>query len=51
MLVAPPLNALLALADGPVKTIADFKGRKIGYSVAGFEEALLGAILGSPDWR
>jgi putative hydroxymethylpyrimidine transport system substrate-binding protein len=46
VLVAQPLNALVALEDGPVKTIADFKGRKIGYSIAGFEEALLAAILG-----
>jgi putative hydroxymethylpyrimidine transport system substrate-binding protein len=45
VLVAQPLNSLVALEDGPVKTIADFKGRKIGYSIAGFEEALLGAIL------
>jgi hypothetical protein len=45
VLVAQPLNSLVALEDGPVKSIADFKGRKIGYSIAGFEEALLGAIL------
>ncbi len=45
VLVAQPLNALVALEDGPVKTIADFKGRRIGYSIAGFEEALLAAIL------
>lgn len=45
VLVAQPLNALVALEDGPVKTIADFKGRKVGYSIAGFEEALLGAML------
>jgi len=45
VLVAQPLNALVALEDGPVKTIADFKGRKIGFSIAGFEEALLGAML------
>ncbi|GMG82417.1 ABC transporter substrate-binding protein [Paralimibaculum aggregatum] len=45
-LVATPLNCLLVLEDGPVKEIADLKGRKIGYSVAGVEEALLGAILG-----
>ena len=30
---------------GRSRSIADFKGRKIGYSIAGFEEALLGAIL------
>ena len=32
-------------ADGPVQSIADLKGRKIGYSVGGFEEALLKAML------
>ncbi|KCV81995.1 ABC transporter substrate-binding protein [Actibacterium atlanticum] len=44
-LVATPLNCLLVLEDGPVKTPADLKGGKIGYSVAGVEEALLTAIL------
>ncbi|WP_193370750.1 ABC transporter substrate-binding protein [Pelagibius marinus] len=44
-LVATPLNCLLALEDGPVKSLADLKGRKIGFSVAGVEEALLGAML------
>ena len=44
-LVATPLNSLVALKDGPVKTLADLKGRKIGYSVGGFEEALLKAML------
>ncbi|MGI9334193.1 MAG: ABC transporter substrate-binding protein [Gammaproteobacteria bacterium] len=44
-LVGTPLNCLLVLADGPVKTPADLKGRKVGFSVAGVEEALLSAIL------
>ena len=44
-LVATPLNTLLALADGPVKSIADLKGRRIGYSVGGFEDALLATML------
>ncbi len=44
-LVATPLNSLVVLADGPVRSIADLKGRKIGYSIGGFEEALLGAML------
>ena len=44
-LVATPLNCLLVLDDGPVETIADLEGRKVGYSVAGVEEALLQAIL------
>ncbi|KKK58261.1 hypothetical protein LCGC14_3046220, partial [marine sediment metagenome] len=44
-LVATPLNCLLVLEDGPIKTIADLAGRKVGFSVAGVEEALLTAIL------
>ncbi|MEZ5652033.1 MAG: ABC transporter substrate-binding protein [Burkholderiaceae bacterium] len=46
-LVATPLNCLLVRADGPVKSLADLAGRKIGYSVAGVEEAVLGAMLAS----
>lgn len=44
-LVATPLNSLVVLANGPIKTIADLKGRKIGFSVGGFEDALLKAML------
>ncbi len=44
-LVATPLNSLVFLRDGPVRAIADLRGRKVGYSVGGFEEALLGAML------
>lgn len=44
-LVATPLNTLTVLADGPVKTLADLKGRKVGYSIAGTEEAMLTAML------
>jgi putative hydroxymethylpyrimidine transport system substrate-binding protein len=44
-LVATPLNSLVALADGPIDQIADLQGRKIGFSVGGFEDALLGAML------
>ncbi|MBV9220029.1 MAG: ABC transporter substrate-binding protein [Methylobacteriaceae bacterium] len=46
-LVATPLNSLVVLADGPVKTIADLKGRTVGYSIAGFEQALLSTMLES----
>ena len=44
-LVATPLNSVVVLADGPVRSVADLKGRKIGFSVGGFEDALLGAML------
>ncbi len=47
VLVAQPLNSLVALDNGPIKSIADFKGRKIGYSIAGFDEAVLAAMLES----
>ena len=45
-LVATPLNALVTLAAGPVDRVADLAGRKVGFSVGGFEDALLGAMLG-----
>lgn len=44
-LIATPLNSLMVLADGPVKSIADLKGKTIGYSVGGFETALLKVML------
>ncbi len=45
-LIATPLNSLVVLDAGGVRTIADLRGRKIGYSVGGFEDALLQAMLG-----
>lgn len=44
-LIETPLNTLIALKDGPIKSLADLKGRKIGYSVSGFEDAMLGQFL------
>jgi putative hydroxymethylpyrimidine transport system substrate-binding protein len=44
-LVATPLNALVALEGGPIQSLADLKGRKVGYSVGGFEDALLSGML------
>lgn len=44
-LVATPLNSLLVLADGPVREISDLRGRKVGYSLAGFEDVLLATLL------
>ncbi|WP_420547675.1 ABC transporter substrate-binding protein [Curvivirga sp.] len=44
-LVATPLNSLVVLEDSPIKSIADLKGRKVGFSVGGFEDTLLSAML------
>lgn len=44
-LIATPLNCLLTLADGPIKTPADLAGKKVGFSVGGVESALLEAVL------
>lgn len=46
-LVATPLNSVVALKGGPIASLKDLKGRKIGYSVGGFEDAVLGAMLES----
>lgn len=44
-LVATPLNSLVVLRDGPIRSVADLKGKKIGYSVGGFEDAILKSML------
>lgn len=44
-LVATPLNSLVVLADGPITSLADLKGKTIGYSVGGFETVLLKVML------
>lgn len=44
-LVATPLNSLVVLKDGPIKSIADLAGKKVGFSVGGFEDALLKSML------
>lgn len=46
-LVETPLNSLIVLEDGPIKSLADLKGRKIGFSVSGFEDAMLSQMLKS----
>lgn len=48
-LVETPLNTLIVLADGPIESLADLKGKKIGYSVAGFAEAYVRTILNSVE--
>ncbi len=44
-LVETPLNTLIVLKDGPIKSLADLKGKRIGFSVSGFEDAMLGQML------
>ena len=44
-LIATPLNCLLTLRDGEINKISDLKGKKVGFSVSGVEEALLEALL------
>ena len=44
-LVATPLNCIVVLEDSDIEKISDMSGRKIGYSVAGFEDALLASVL------
>ena len=44
-LVSTPLNSLVVLKNGPIKSIKDLKGKKVGFSVGGFEDALLSAML------
>ena len=44
-LIATPLNSLVVLDEGKIKSIKDLKGKTIGYSVGGFETALLKVML------
>jgi putative hydroxymethylpyrimidine transport system substrate-binding protein len=46
-LIATPLNTVVVLADGPIKTLADLKGKKIGYSVASLQSAYINEYLKS----
>ncbi|MTH98071.1 ABC transporter substrate-binding protein [Roseibium sp. RKSG952] len=46
-LVETPLNSLIVLKDGPIKELSDLKGKKIGFSVSGFEDAMLSQMLKS----
>lgn len=50
-LVATPLATLTVLRDGPIRTLADLRGKRVGFSVAGFEEAVMGAMLESVGLR
>lgn len=44
-LVDSPLSSLVVLEDSSIRSIADLKGKTIGFSVGGFEDALLSTML------
>lgn len=44
-IVNTPLNTVAVLESSGIKSMADFKGKKIGFSVSGVEEATLGTML------
>jgi len=44
-LIATPLNALLVPADSMIKSPADLKNKKIGYTPGGVEDILLSTLL------
>ncbi len=44
-LINQPLNTLVALSDSGIKTIADFKGKRIGYSIAGLDDSVVDTML------
>lgn len=46
-LISSPLNSVVVLKNSKIKTLADLKGKKVGYSVSGFEDVLLDTMLRS----
>ena len=46
-LINQPLNTLTALGGRGIAKLADLKGKKIGYSIAGVEQVLIGTMLKS----
>jgi putative hydroxymethylpyrimidine transport system substrate-binding protein len=48
-LVATPLTVMVTLADSGIRSLADLRGKKIGYSVGGVEEALVQTMLENAD--
>jgi putative hydroxymethylpyrimidine transport system substrate-binding protein len=46
-LIDTPLNSIIALQGGPIKTLADLKGRTLGFAVPGVEEVLARAMIAS----
>lgn len=50
-LVGTPLTTLTVLRDGPIHSLSDLRGKRIGFSVAGFEDVVVGTMLESVGLR
>lgn len=50
-LISTPLNSLIVLKKSGINSIADLKGKTIGYSVSGFEQNLLTAMLATANLK
>jgi putative hydroxymethylpyrimidine transport system substrate-binding protein len=50
-LVSTPLSTVTVLRNGPIRELADFRGKRIGYSVAGFERIVMAAMLANTGIR
>lgn len=50
-LVSTPLNSLVVLKSSGINNIADLKGKTIGFSVSGFEQNLLTAMLATANLK
>lgn len=44
-LAETPLNALVVFKESGINSLSDLKGKTVGFSVGGFEDAVLGAML------
>jgi len=44
-LIATPLNTLMVLDNGKINSLADMKGKTLGISISGNEEAIVGTML------
>ncbi|MGY0400227.1 MAG: ABC transporter substrate-binding protein [Ostreibacterium sp.] len=50
-LISTPLNSLIVLKNSGINRLADLKGKTIGYSVNGFEQNLLTAMLNTANLK
>jgi putative hydroxymethylpyrimidine transport system substrate-binding protein len=50
-LINQPLNTVMALPKSGIRKVRDFKGKKIGYSVAGVEDVLIGTMLAAVNLK